>query len=186
MQEFSSISVSTYEADGLVGQLNDKATDGWSVVSIVPTGSTITAYLSRERSGDVSEDTAPEPSLAATDAPDDGPAEAFDDSTFASTAAVGAIGADALVPEPAPEPAVEPAPEPAADTGFPPVATEPAPAEPTPEPAAEPATQAAASAAPAGWYADPSGRYELRYWDGGTWTEHVSRAGQQYTDPPVA
>jgi hypothetical protein len=45
---------------------------------------------------------------------------------------------------------------------------------------------AASSAAPAGWYADPSGRYELRYWDGSQWTEHVSRAGQQYTDPPVA
>ncbi len=39
---------------------------------------------------------------------------------------------------------------------------------------------------PPGWYADPSGRYELRYWDGAQWTEHVSRAGQQYTDPPVA
>ncbi|MBT4984514.1 MAG: DUF2510 domain-containing protein [Ilumatobacter sp.] len=39
---------------------------------------------------------------------------------------------------------------------------------------------------PAGWYADPSGRYELRYWDGNAWTEHVSRAGQQFTDPPVA
>ncbi|WP_367281845.1 DUF2510 domain-containing protein, partial [Ilumatobacter sp.] len=24
------------------------------------------------------------------------------------------------------------------------------------------------------------------YWDGSQWTEHVSRAGQQYTDPPVA
>jgi hypothetical protein len=199
MQEFSSISVSTYEADGLVGQLNDKATDGWSVVAIVPTGSTITAYLSRARSDDWSGDTTPEPSLASNDASDgasddasDGEsdvdsAEATDESTFASTAAVGAIGADALVPEPAPEPAVEPAPEPAADASFPPVAAEPAPAtESTPEPAAEPAVQATASAAPAGWYADPSGRYELRYWDGGTWTEHVSRAGQQYTDPPVA
>ena len=38
----------------------------------------------------------------------------------------------------------------------------------------------------AGWYADPANRYELRYWDGSAWTEHVSRAGQQYTDPPVA
>jgi hypothetical protein len=44
----------------------------------------------------------------------------------------------------------------------------------------------AAPAVPAGWYADPAGRFELRYWDGSTWTEHVSRAGQQYTDPPVA
>lgn len=43
-----------------------------------------------------------------------------------------------------------------------------------------------AATAPAGWYADPSGRFELRYWDGSQWTEHVSRAGQQYTDPPVA
>ena len=42
------------------------------------------------------------------------------------------------------------------------------------------------STVPAGWYADPSGRFELRYWDGSAWTEHVSRAGQQYTDPPVA
>ena len=31
----------------------------------------------------------------------------------------------------------------------------------------------------AGWYADPSGRSELRYWDGAQWTEHVSTAGQQ-------
>lgn len=39
---------------------------------------------------------------------------------------------------------------------------------------------------PAAWYADPSGRFELRYWNGKEWTEHVARAGQQFTDPPVA
>jgi hypothetical protein len=58
------------------------------------------------------------------------------------------------------------------------------------QPAAQPAQTyqpaAATPAVPAGWYADPAGRFELRYWDGGTWTEHVSRAGQQFTDPPVA
>lgn len=43
-----------------------------------------------------------------------------------------------------------------------------------------------ASSAPAAWYADPSGRYELRYWNGHEWTEHVARGGQQYTDPPRA
>ena len=62
------------------------------------------------------------------------------------------------------------------------VATEPVVAvvaEPEVAPAAE-------STVPAGWYADPSGRFELRYWDGAAWTEHVSRAGQQFTDPPVA
>jgi hypothetical protein len=38
---------------------------------------------------------------------------------------------------------------------------------------------------PAGWYADPAGRFELRYWDGIQWSEHVSRGGQGYIDPPV-
>jgi hypothetical protein len=39
---------------------------------------------------------------------------------------------------------------------------------------------------PAAWYKDPSGRYEMRYWNGTAWTEHVARGGQQFTDPPVA
>lgn len=38
---------------------------------------------------------------------------------------------------------------------------------------------------PAEWYPDPMGRYEQRYWDGATWTEHVARQGKQYTDPPT-
>ena len=41
-------------------------------------------------------------------------------------------------------------------------------------------------AAPAAWYPDPSKRFELRYWDGAEWTEHVARDGQQFTDQPVA
>lgn len=44
---------------------------------------------------------------------------------------------------------------------------------------------AAASGAPAAWYADPLNRFELRYWDGRYWTEHVSLGGRQYTDPFV-
>ena len=40
--------------------------------------------------------------------------------------------------------------------------------------------------APAAWYPDPSKRFELRYWDGAEWTEHVARSGQLFTDPPVA
>lgn len=36
---------------------------------------------------------------------------------------------------------------------------------------------------PAGWNPDPLGRHELRYWDGTQWTEHVSNAGEQSTDP---
>lgn len=34
-----------------------------------------------------------------------------------------------------------------------------------------------------GWYADPTRRFDHRYWDGTTWTEHVSRNGQATTDP---
>ena len=47
-------------------------------------------------------------------------------------------------------------------------------------------TAASSTAAPAAWYADPSKRFELRYWDGAEWTEHVARGGQQFTDQPVA
>ena len=40
------------------------------------------------------------------------------------------------------------------------------------------------NAAP-GWYADPFGRHEVRYYDGSGWTEHVASHGRQSTDPPV-
>jgi hypothetical protein len=34
----------------------------------------------------------------------------------------------------------------------------------------------------AGWKPDPNGRHEWRYWDGATWTDQVSDAGQTATD----
>lgn len=37
---------------------------------------------------------------------------------------------------------------------------------------------------PAQWAADPFGRFELRYWDGMRWTEHVSSQGVQSVDKP--
>lgn len=37
---------------------------------------------------------------------------------------------------------------------------------------------------PAGWYPDPHGRHEQRWWDGTTWTVHVASGGQQGTDDP--
>jgi len=40
-----------------------------------------------------------------------------------------------------------------------------------------------ASGLPASWYDDPTGRFEHRYWDGATWTDHVSTAGVTSTDP---
>lgn len=48
------------------------------------------------------------------------------------------------------------------------------------------AGQISGSEVPASWQPDPSRRHELRYWDGNRWTEHVSDAGRQSTDPPVA
>lgn len=35
----------------------------------------------------------------------------------------------------------------------------------------------------AAWHPDPTGRHELRYWDGTQWTEHVSDQGVQSTSP---
>lgn len=35
----------------------------------------------------------------------------------------------------------------------------------------------------AGWFHDPYGRFEQRYWDGTAWTEHVSTGGAQSVDP---
>jgi hypothetical protein len=39
---------------------------------------------------------------------------------------------------------------------------------------------------PANWYPDPSGRHQLRYWDGTRWTENVSNGGVVSRDDPVA
>jgi len=35
-----------------------------------------------------------------------------------------------------------------------------------------------AESTPAGWYANPSGQGDLRYWDGGTWTDHYRERPQ--------
>jgi hypothetical protein len=198
MQEFSSVTASSYDAESLAPLLNEKAADGWSVVSIVAAGTNIVAYLQREADAStadaVGDDT---PAAEAPDAADEVESAAVDepadDSPFVPAAATGVVAdVPAAVDEPAGW-ATAPAEQesaPAAEASIADLAaqvSEPEP-EPEPEPAvAEPAAAPAAeSAVPAGWYADPSGRFELRYWDGAAWTEHVSRAGQQFTDPPVA
>jgi len=38
---------------------------------------------------------------------------------------------------------------------------------------------------PAGWYPDPSLRHEYRYWNGTTWSSHVSDGGLTATDPEL-
>jgi len=169
--EFVSISSSSFDPSALAAQLTEHSAKGWSVVSIVPTGGDVTAFLTREAQAD-------EPEAAPAEA---APVEAAP--VEAAPAAPAEPAGWAVAPDPAPlAPIAEAAP---AYTPAPAPSYAPAPA---PAPAAAPAyaPAPAAPAVPAGWYADPAGRFELRYWDGGTWTEHVSRAGQQYTDPPVA
>ncbi|HEY3140717.1 MAG TPA: phospholipid scramblase-related protein [Acidimicrobiales bacterium] len=38
---------------------------------------------------------------------------------------------------------------------------------------------------PPGWFPDPFGRHETRWWDGQQWTEHVASHGRQGVDPPT-
>lgn len=176
MLEFSTVSASSYDPSVLATKLNEKSAEGWSIVSIVSTGGDITAFLSREAATGPSDDAptpAAEPAVAVAVAEAVAP-EAVTPEPVTPEPAVAEPAGWALAPEPAsqPQPAAQPEPEPA-----------PAPA-PQPEPA--PVQTPATPAVPSGWYADPSGRFELRYWDGNAWTEHVARAGQQFTDPPVA
>src|SRR5829696_1581368 len=35
----------------------------------------------------------------------------------------------------------------------------------------------------AGWLPDPTGTHQVRYWDGASWTEHVSDGGTTGVDP---
>lgn len=46
-----------------------------------------------------------------------------------------------------------------------------------------PVTPEPPPSAPAGWYKDPSGTHELRYFDGSIWTEHVSDGGVTSVSP---
>ena len=210
MQEFSSITASSYDAESLAPMLTAKSAEGWEVVSIVAAGTNIVAYLTREGADSVSAgNEAADEAVAASEVTDAG-------SDPADAAAAGTEATDAYAAAVVDTPSL-----PGNDTPYIPadssISTEPAGWAAAPdndiadlaaqvgaddqalaaasdavEQAADDAVEAAAGSAapessvPAGWYADPSGRYELRYWDGNAWTEHVSRAGQQFTDPPVA
>lgn len=130
--EFITVAASAYDAATLASKLTAHSAQGWEVVSIVTTGSELTAFCRRPATGEVSA------GISATSVPDaTPPVTRVETPTATPTAAAASV-------------------------------------------------TTSTSATPAGWYADPSGRYELRYWDGTAWTEHVARGGQQYTDPPVA
>lgn len=158
MLEYSTVSASSYDPAALAAKLTEKSAEGWTVVSIVSTGGDVTAFLSKAAEAEAAAATADEAPAAVTAHGVEEPA-----GWGAAPAAAAAAAAPAAAPAPAPAPA---------PGGAAPAAATPA--------------AAAAPAIPPDWYADPSGRFELRYWNGSAWTEHVARAGQQYTDPPVA
>lgn len=175
MPKYEIVKASSYDPSSLADQLTQKSAEGWEVVAIVPTGGDVTAFIRRE--GD--EPAAAEaPAVEAEAAPMANP---YTPEPVAEPAGWGVAPDSSSNSEPAP---MAPIAEPSSSQAPPTVAmyqpSQPAAAAPS-QPAA-----AAVPSVPAGWYADPSGRFEQRYWDGGTWTEHVARGGAQYTDPPVA
>jgi hypothetical protein len=222
MQEFSTVSASSYDPAALAAKLTEKSAEGWTVVSIVPTGGDVTAFLSRDGGTMAASHEAVTAVAAVEEAAVEEAAHVEPVAEEPAPAEAAPVEPTVVVPvlpeatRPEPTPVVEPAgwavaPEPAAPAPMAPIveaAPEPTPSyqpaatyepaatyqpaatyEPAPtyQPApAQPAPAQVAPAVPAGWYADPAGRFELRYWDGSAWTEHVSRAGQQFTDPPVA
>ncbi len=214
MYDFESVSVSSYEAASLAATLTEKSADGWEVVAIVPAGSDVVAYLRRLSSAtggganaDAADTDATKDAVTAAAVTDGtsntlqlGESETTD--TAAELLTPTDSTADITTPTQAPATTSTSPSTDSGGTGWGAGAETSAAssggwsgASESSEPAAssswggsaqEAATAAATPAVPAGWYADPAGRYELRYWDGSAWTEHVSRQGQQYTDPPVA
>jgi hypothetical protein len=176
MQEFATVSASSIDPAALAAKLTEKSAEGWSIVSIVSTAGDVTAFISRATGA--AEPAAAEPAVEAAPAAQPEPA--------AAPVATENPGW-AVAPEPAAPMAPIADPTPAPSYQAAPVSSyQPAPAPSyQPAPAAAPAAAPATAAIPANWYADPAGRFEMRYWDGGKWTEHVSRGGQQFTDPPV-
>jgi hypothetical protein len=202
MYDFESVSVSSFEAASLAATLTERSADGWDVVAIVPAGSDVVAYLRRSSQRDtetggseasVTDGTSNTLETAAA-------ADLLTPTSVSSEPSVAtALGASADTTAPAAESGGS---SPAADTGGTGWASgsDTAAAASTGSgwdsgTTSESTTSWSGSAqqaptptpsVPAGWYADPAGRFELRYWDGTAWTEHVSRGGQQFTDPPVA
>ena len=195
MYEFDSVSVSAFEAAELAATLTQKSADGWDVAGIVTAGSDVVAYLRRtvaseSEHGDdarpVTDTAKPVSTLGVSDS-------AADERERAAVSSASDLLASEAATSGSPAQGGGPGWGASTDSGARPSSSGWGSTEATGSwggsaqqaPAAPPA-QPSTPAVPAGWYADPAGRFELRYWDGGAWTEHVSRAGQQYTDPPVA
>ena len=167
MKEFVSIKVSSFDHAALATSLTSKAADGWDVVSVVAVGNDIVAYLSRETLS------------GSTDAKSSNVSSTVSSSSSVSTSAPVATASGTS----------EPAGWAAATTtdaaSAPTQAMSTTAAAETSSATTDATTSSTTPSVPADWYKDPSGRYEYRYWDGQKWTEHVSRAGTVYKDPPT-
>jgi Protein of unknown function (DUF2510) len=198
MYDFESVSVSSFEAASLAATLTEKSADGWDVVAIVPAGSDVVAYLRRSSATD----SAAEGAEQITDGTSNTIqfAESTTDSAAAELLTPTSVSSEpAVTTEDITSPTSTAATTDTGGTGWG-AGSETSTADaaggwtsgaessqsPSWGGSAQQAATPATPSVPAGWYADPAGRFELRYWDGAAWTEHVSRAGQQYTDPPVA
>ena len=177
-QEFTSVTASSYDAAGLATKLTEKSADGWEVVGIVNSGTEIAAFLKREGTGGTSSASSANSSTSSYAA----------GTTGAATAGAGEPASWGSSPSSSAASGATTYPSSSGSSGADPSSGYSAASQPSSATAAPAASAAASSTSsvPAGWYADPAGRFDLRYWDGNTWTEHVSRAGQQFTDPPVA
>jgi hypothetical protein len=158
VKEFVSIKVSSFDHAALATSLTTKAAEGWAVVSVLAVGNDIVAYLSRE-------------TITSATSPASG-------SSVAAAATTGASEPSGWGAANTSDAASAPTQAMTATTNTGAVSTETSSA-------ATPSTTTTTPSVPADWYKDPSGRYEYRYWDGQKWTEHVSRAGTVYKDPPT-
>ena len=178
MYEYRSLRASTYDVDSLIDRLNGADGDGWEVVTVVPAGGDMVAIVRRTRgTADAVVAAAHEPAVVVDDVPVVAEPEPEPVHAVAAVEEPAGWGAEPEVAAPVATSTYQPAAE----------VVEPMPMADS-ERVSEPATPVVqqVSTTPAGWYPDPSGRFELRYWNGTAWTEHVARGGQQYTDPPVA
>lgn len=196
MQEYVTVSSSSYDPASLATKLTEKSGEGWTIVAIVPTGGDVTAFLSRDAGAAGS----PMMAEAAPMMAEAAPAAMAPEPVAAAPEPVAAEPAGwAVAPEASGPPAYQSASAAPATviqsasamspTDYSQQQQQPAQQYAAAQPAYQPQPVAAAPATPAvpaGWYGDPAGRYELRYWDGSTWTEHVSTGGVQSTNPPVA
>jgi hypothetical protein len=194
MYEFDSVSVSAFEAAELAATLTAKSAEGWDVAGIVTAGSDVVAYLRRatgteaaKQDDTTSYESAEESQPVSAPSAESMPAAAEPVAASASATDLLAGGSGASTPAGTGGTGWGTATDTSSSTtGW---GTSDSSGSGSWGGSAQQTTAPAAQSTPsvpAGWYADPAGRFELRYWDGGAWTEHVSRAGQQYTDPPVA